>query len=149
MAWLEKRGNTFHVLFRFGGRRFKGSLRTGAKRSGCGMPMMRPSGPQYVAAAGLSETSPGEFAELFCQTMRRDSALPNLRVPSNLQRIRAPKRCQTRCQHAGRRHRHRRTKKAGNPMSHRISGERRRPDSNRGITDLQSVALGRLATAPK
>lgn len=28
MAWLERRGNTYHILFRFGGRRFKKSLQT-------------------------------------------------------------------------------------------------------------------------
>ncbi len=42
-----------------------------------------------------------------------------------------------------------RTKNAGSPVLCGVSGERRRPDSNRGITDLQSVALGRLATAPE
>ena len=33
MAWLEKRGDTFHVLFRLGARRFKGTLRTGNSHS--------------------------------------------------------------------------------------------------------------------
>ncbi len=39
-------------------------------------------------------------------------------------------------------------KKAEGAQCEPLPLQRRRPDSNRGITDLQSVALGRLATAP-